>query len=106
MSTFRPFHHRSPCVSAVTMSPGAGVCRMKDRASTWQAGFVPSPSPPLLAGPREAPSFPDLIPCVSSACGGLRLFTGTLESTSGVCVSVCVCKGVRGCVSVSVCEGV
>lgn len=87
MSTFHPFHRRSACNHV----PGAGVCRMEEPASTWQAGFAPHSSSPLLAGPREAPSFPDLSPGVSSARGGQRLSAGTLESTSGVCASVCEC---------------
>lgn len=91
MSTFHPFHCRSACVPTVTTFPGAGVCRMEEPASTWQAGFAPHSSPPLLAGPREAPSFPDLSPGVSSARGGQRLSAGTLERTVGVCASVCEC---------------
>ena len=62
---------------------------------------VPHASPPLLARPREAPSLPELRLCASSAHRGLRLHTGTLESTSGVCVSVCECEGV--CASVPEC---
>ena len=62
---------------------------------------VPHASPPLLARPREAPSLPELRLCASLAHRGLRLHTGTLESTSGVCVSVCECEGV--CASVPEC---
>lgn len=74
--------------------PGAGVCRMKEPASTWQAGYAPRPSPPLLAGPREAPSLPELSPCVCSARRGTEAIHRHLGEHQWC---VCECMRVRGC---------
>lgn len=53
MSTFHPFHRRAACNHV----PGAGVCRMEEPASTWQAGFAPHSSPPGGAGPAQGGPF-------------------------------------------------